>query len=258
MLRDLNLKYQYDSDVDDPLNDFYIPALKKAKIYKRLTAYFSLKSLFMAAQGITELVNNNGKIYLIIEQGLLEADFEAIRIGYDEKEKKLINIFKEEIDKENINDNLLKKRLMAISQLISNGLLDIKVAYRKHGIHHKKIGIIADHHGDKISFSGSNNETAAAWDKAINGEIIDVHFSWTNSQHIAGHELQFDTLWNEKPRSDYTIVKSFTAAAKENLIKFITDYSPNTILETETELSLNNTGNNPYIPELFEGNEFKL
>ena len=260
MLKNLNLKNQYDSDVDDPLNDFYIPILKEAKIYKRLTAYFSLKSLFSAAQGITELVNNNGKIQLIIEQGLLEADFNAIKDGYDKKAEILLDGFQEEVDKESINNDLLNKRLIAISELIANGLLDIKIAYRKHGIHHKKIGIILDHHGNKLSFSGSNNETSAAWDRNINGEDIDVHFSWTGSKHIKGHEQQFDNLWNEKPKSKYTVVKSFTEAEKEKLIKFISNYSPSTILKSETELALknNHTENEPHIPEYFENNKFEL
>lgn len=40
LLTELNLKKSYDSDLDDILTDFYIPALSKSIKYKRLTGFF--------------------------------------------------------------------------------------------------------------------------------------------------------------------------------------------------------------------------
>lgn len=53
----------YDSGAEDQniLTDFYVPALKEAAIYNRLTGYFSSSALIVASKGIAGLISNNGK-----------------------------------------------------------------------------------------------------------------------------------------------------------------------------------------------------
>ena len=46
----------YDSDRDDILNEFYIPVLKKSKVYYRLAGFFSSTALGIAARGIKGLM----------------------------------------------------------------------------------------------------------------------------------------------------------------------------------------------------------
>ena len=66
MLREQDLKLTYDSDQDDILRDFYIPALSAASNYWRMSAYFSASSLFVASAGFTKLLENNGHVRLIL------------------------------------------------------------------------------------------------------------------------------------------------------------------------------------------------
>ena len=40
-LRDLDLKPAYDSEDNDVVNDFYIPALSESILYRRLAGFFS-------------------------------------------------------------------------------------------------------------------------------------------------------------------------------------------------------------------------
>ena len=42
--QDLKFKDHYDSQKDDLLNDFYIPALANTKRYRRVVGYFNSKS----------------------------------------------------------------------------------------------------------------------------------------------------------------------------------------------------------------------
>ena len=58
----LNLKHRYESDEDDLLRSFYIPTLSCSKKYWRASGYFSLSSIFYAAQGFSKLLENGGHI----------------------------------------------------------------------------------------------------------------------------------------------------------------------------------------------------
>ena len=59
-LQDLPFKSAYDSDTDNALTDFYIPALANSILYDRLTGFFSSTTLAAAAKGIAGLVKNGG------------------------------------------------------------------------------------------------------------------------------------------------------------------------------------------------------
>ena len=62
----------------------------------------------------------------------------------------------------------------------------------------QKMGIIEDVHGDKIAFSGSNNESAAAM--TINYETMDVFRSWGDSSEIERIRLKenaFYSIWHD-------------------------------------------------------------
>jgi hypothetical protein len=50
-----------DSDEDDILHSFYIPALARSISYKRLSGSFSSSSLALAARGLAGLIFNKGK-----------------------------------------------------------------------------------------------------------------------------------------------------------------------------------------------------
>ena len=65
-LKEINWKVRYRSARDDLLEDFYIPALKRAVLYKRAAGYFSTSSIALAARGIVTLLKNNGKMQLVV------------------------------------------------------------------------------------------------------------------------------------------------------------------------------------------------
>ena len=59
VLRDIPLKQAYDSDEDDILNDFYVPALTNSTSYKRLAGFFSSTALAAAARALPALEGND-------------------------------------------------------------------------------------------------------------------------------------------------------------------------------------------------------
>jgi len=65
-LKDIYLKKSYDSDSDDIVNDFYIPALSNSIKYLRLAGFFSSTSLAIAARGVSNFIKNDGSMDLIL------------------------------------------------------------------------------------------------------------------------------------------------------------------------------------------------
>ncbi len=176
MLRDLPLKPVYRSDTEDLLTDFYIPALRESVRYDRAVGFFSAGMISIAAQGLSALIECGGNMRLIIGGELAEADFHAIEDGYqlrDASEKigaEIIRVI------DNVEDALFYRRVEALSWMIAAGKLDVKIAFRRRGMYHEKLGILSDLRGDKVVFVGSANETPSALLPDFNFESIIVFY----------------------------------------------------------------------------------
>jgi len=211
--KNLPIKKFYSSDEDDILNDFYIPALKEARSYKRLTGFFSSSSMALAARGINGLLENEGNMKIITSPKLSKED---VRIILDSKvnpekyiENKLLSVLGSlELE----NEQFILDHLYILGWMIANKRLQIKVAIiskeglqkdlldytevLQMGIFHQKIGILEDLEGNTITFSGSMNETACGWQSNI--EEFKVFRSWQTSEieYIQPDVNKFNKFWN--------------------------------------------------------------
>ena len=55
------LKSNYNSLYEDIVKKFYVPVLKEAKRYDRVSGYFDSSSLAIAAKGMGDFILNGGK-----------------------------------------------------------------------------------------------------------------------------------------------------------------------------------------------------
>ena len=76
LFKELNLRKAYSSDEDDVLSEFYIPVLSNAIEYNRLAGFFSSTILAVAAKGILEFIENQGKMNLLISPRLREEEIQ--------------------------------------------------------------------------------------------------------------------------------------------------------------------------------------
>lgn len=219
MLKDLKLKAVYESEDDDLLSDFYIPALAQSVKYDRAVGFFSGAMLSFAAQGLSAFIaNNSGKMRLIVGGELDDEDVRAMEEGYDIRyiAEKVGRSMVQTID--TIDDDLFQTRVELLSWLVASGRLDIKVALKRRGMFHSKIGILEDAEKDRVVFQGSANETVYALLPDFNYESLNVFPSWRTelAEHFNPHVATFERLWGK--RSKKATVIDFPDAVKDKLI----------------------------------------
>lgn len=196
--QELDIKKEYLSLLDSVAKDFYIPLLSCAVKYQRAVGFFSSSSLVEISKGISELAKNGGKIQLVASPYLSDEDIEAIKNGYAMRDQ----VVKEAIRREMTEGKtpFEKARLNLLANLISDGVLDIKIAFTEDsdrmGMYHEKMGIITDAEGNRVAFAGSMNESATAM--TLNYETIDVYCSWKDEEdRVIAKENAFASIWND-------------------------------------------------------------
>lgn len=199
--KDHKVKSEYRSLIDNVVQDFYIPLLRESVSYKRAVGFFSSSSLVEISKGIAEMASEGGKIQIVASPYLSDEDIEAIKKGYDDRNQIIEKALLAQIAEEP-TDYYSMERLNLIASLIADGVMDIQIAYtedqRGIGMYHEKMGIIEDVVGDKIAFSGSNNESATAM--SINYETMDVFRSWGDPSEIERVRLKenaFYSIWHD-------------------------------------------------------------
>lgn len=221
-LLDVNLKKEYRSPRDNIVNDFYIPLLQEANLYKRSVGFFSSSSLMEISYGIANLINNNGHIQLIVSPNLSEEDIEAINKGYEVRENVIERALMQYITEP--QNYFEEERLNLLANLIAQEKLDIKIAFSlknsKLGLYHEKLGLIYDSDNNVIAFSGSMNETENAF--VNNYEIVDVFTSWADIDRVQLKETAFDRLWNNSDES--AVIYDFPKIVKEKLLSYKKEY----------------------------------
>ena len=199
-LQDVSVKNEYRSLIDNVVQEFYIPLLEQAKVYKRAVGFFSSSSLVEITKGIATMASNGGKIQIVASPYLSDEDIEAIQKGYAERNSIIERAILRQITGEQV-DYYSMQRLNLLACLIADGILDIRIAYTEGkngiGMYHEKMGIIEDAGGNKVAFSGSMNESSTAM--SLNYETIDVFRSWYDggeAERVQLKENAFYSIWN--------------------------------------------------------------
>lgn len=229
-LKELDLKVSYESGTDDLLNNFYIKVLEQAVEYNRISGFFSSTSLAVSARGVKGLVDNGGKMRLIMSPRLSEEDISAITNATTSPEKVLESNLLKEID--SIEDLITNDHVAALGWLIAHEILEIKIAVvyddkgnlldyeeaEEKGLFHIKVGIIEDKKGDMISFSGSINETASGW--MHNVEEFKVFKMWQGEQqdYCKSDMEKFNSYWDTTGKNNIKIY-DMPDAVKKSLLK---------------------------------------
>lgn len=209
-LKNLDIKISYNSDEDDILNNFYVPALSESVRYKRIGGFFSSSSFALAARGLSKFVQQGGQMQLLVNYLLQKEDKEMVeKINTDSE---FLNILlSESISKWDLENEIIKNHVKIFGWMLAHNTLNLKIAItNKPEIFHQKIGIMVDSEGNEISFSGSNNETSSGWKSNI--EEFKVFKGWIEEQnkYLQRDKRNFDNFWNGNTRR-FSVVDTPTA-----------------------------------------------
>ena len=227
-LQALSIDFEYRSDTQDIVQEFYIPCLSVAREYYRAVGYFTSDSLELVARGLEALIKKEGRMFLVASPFMKKEDIEALEEGYSKREDIISQSLANQIpDLLNDSEVLSARRWECLSWMIANGNLEVKIAVPRNsncnfGIYHEKIGLFLDSKGDRIAFSGSANETAGGL--INNFESIDVYRSWVETDRVQRKWNNFQKLWSNT--TDNLEVLSFPKACEEKLIRLAPDTAP--------------------------------
>ena len=219
---------------DDPLHNFYLPALAASVQYDRSAGYFRSSALAAAAAGVARLIANDGYMRLLVGAELDEADVDALRNGYDLRERLAPGML---AALDNLEESLLRQRIEALAWLAANSSLDIRVVLPldRHGrpipgpaardYYHVKEGIFTDAQGNQVSFVGSVNESEQAWQH--NYETLQVSVTWESqreAQAVRNVRRRFDLLWEGKDAQWLAV--ELPDAVRQRLIRYAPASAP--------------------------------
>lgn len=263
--QDLTIKKEYRSLLDNVAKDFYIPLLSCAAKYQRAVGFFSSSCLVEISKGVSELAKNGGKIQLVASPYLSDEDVEAIKSGYAMRDQVIKDAVRREMTEG--KTPFEKARLNLLANLISDGILDIKIAFTEDsdrmGMYHEKMGIITDAEGNRVAFAGSMNESATAM--TLNYETIDVFCSWRGEEdRVFAKENAFASIWNdtepnikiiEFPELKQEIIEKYKRFAPDYEIDK-KEYPADTDSIFQTDLSVY-TEFGPKFPEWFKLHDYQ-
>ena len=196
--RDIELKPEYRSRLDNVIRDFYTPVLKQAVVYKRAVGFFSSSALLSLTAGISGLIRNGGSIQVIASPRLSQEDIEAINDGLRRRDDVIKEVLLRELHEP--KGKFEEARLNLLNNLIAADRLEIKIAFLEDdnivGMFHEKLALMYDNEENIIAFSGSMNESANAFTK--NYEAIDVFASWTQDvDRVYNKQSAFNAMWED-------------------------------------------------------------
>ncbi len=243
-LQNRSWRISYSSNENNPIADFYIPALERAVNYDRKSGFFGSAILSKVARGIGAMLHNRGKMRLIMGCQFSPQDIAAIEKGYELREALA---FRLEADLQAPENFVQLKHFEILSWLIANEYLDIKIAVPTkdkgiplesdrlldpNHIFHEKVGILTDSKGDRIAFSGSNNESLSGWSNNV--ESFHVYCDWEGDrdlERVNEEAYRFEKLWNDL--SPNVKIFEIPEAVKQKLLRYTPNNKPTWKKESE-------------------------
>lgn len=207
-LKEHEFKSSYHKLNDDVAKDFYLPCMRSACVYKRISGYFGSTIYIIAWSALKEFINNNGRIQVLCSPYLTAEDADAIREGKAAlTDEVLAQSFQRELSEMMEQENLSSAAKL-LACLIADKIVEIKLVIARDGkrkdpnierLYHDKAGIFIDQDENAVAFRGSINETFKGLSDNGNIESIDVFQSWDggkDAQRTSEILAGFDRVWN--------------------------------------------------------------
>jgi len=178
-----SLKANYNSKIDNIIEDLYKPCFKNSTTYYRGSAYFRTSVMDLYRNEVLNFCRNeNSKIAILTSTDVILDDVNAIHDGYVQRQ------FEKSLD-ELFSDAEMANSARFVSTLIAMNKLDIFIV--KGPLYHDKVGFFEDSENNIVSFTGSGNETKPGLD--IDGNFERYVASWSSSPCFKSYGMHWST-----------------------------------------------------------------
>ncbi|MGG6309217.1 DEAD/DEAH box helicase family protein [Paenibacillus macerans] len=205
-LDSFEFKTSYNKAEDNIADEFYLPCMRTAVKYERISGFFGSTIYIIAWSALKEFIQRGGKIRIICSPCISDADEMALSEGYSARNNEILaESIKSEVEALFASPALsAPARLLAY--MVTEEIIDVKIAVP--GVHagadarrmfHDKVGVFTDNESLSVGFRGSMNETFNGLSSDGNIESIDVFPSWADTrdrERVENAISFFGRLWN--------------------------------------------------------------
>jgi len=225
MLSDFDYLTSYNKAENDIAEEFYLPSMRRATRYDRISGYFGSTIYIIAWDALKEFVDNGGRMRIVCSPFVSDEDAIALSEGYSARNNEILAKAIEQEAKTLLESETLSAPARLLAYLVAKDIINVKIAIPSgkesastKRMFHDKVGIFIDVAGNAIGFRGSMNETFSGLSSDGNIESIDVFPSWMDARdkkRLTDATDFFDKLWNHNLPE--VVVYQFPDAAKELL-----------------------------------------
>ena len=224
-LQDIEYLTSYNKADHDIAEQFYIPSMREAARYDRISGYFGSTIYILAWDALKEFIENKGKMRLVCSPYVSDEDAKALAEGYSARTDQILTRSINEEVAGLFETPYLSAPAKLLAYMVSESIIDVRIAIptsvsppNAKRLFHDKVGLFTDSMGNRVGFRGSMNETFKGLSSDGNMESIDVFPSWMGDRdkdRVDGAADFFEKLWTEQLPG--ITIYHFPAASKEIL-----------------------------------------
>ena len=208
-LKNINLKEEYRSDVDDIIAEFFFPCLSNCIEYDRCVNYLSIQTLATISMAFDNFHSGKAKLRMITGHRFKIEDLNL-----------LTKLFSEKFTKSFEGKFIKNTKIQKLQDIVNNGQIELKIAIPNSeqvtDAFSERIGIFKDDTGEQVAFTGTSKESFSSQTRDF--ESVDVFTSWKDKTRVQRKMKDFDNLWQNKTK--YVDVCDFMYAEENNLLKY--------------------------------------
>lgn len=212
-LRDIELKEEYRSDIDDIVAEFFFPCLSHCIEYDRCVDFLSIQTLATIAMAFDNFAIGKAKLRMVTGHRFRTEDLNLFTKLFSEK-------YTKSFEGKFIKDSKIQR----LQNIVNKGQIELKIAIPNSeqvaDSFSERIGVFRDDRDDSVAFTGTSRESFSTQTRDF--ESVDVFTSWNDKSRVERKMRDFEELWENKTK--HLEVYDFMYAEEKNLLKYSSDW----------------------------------
>ena len=212
-LRDIELKEEYRSDIDDIVAEFFFPCLSHCIEYDRCVDFLSIQTLATIAMAFDNFAIGKAKLRMVTGHRFRTEDLNLFTKLFSEK-------YTKSFEGKFIKDSKIQR----LQNIVNKGQIELKIAIPNSeqvaDSFSERIGVFRDDKDDSVAFTGTSRESFSTQTRDF--ESVDVFTSWNDKSRVQRKMKDFEELWENKTK--HLEVYDFMYAEEKNLLKYSSDW----------------------------------